>query len=77
MVRGFELELFFAFSFGLSLFLSFVGFVFFLLLDDLLLPDDLFELFFVFWSSSCASYVLDLKFKLYVFCYQCTHQAED
>jgi hypothetical protein len=76
MVRGFELELFFAFSFGLSLFLSFVGFVFFLLLDDLL-PDDLLELFFVFWSSSCASCVSDLKFKLYVFCYQCTHQAKD
>jgi hypothetical protein len=35
---------------------------FFLLLVDLL------ELFFGFWSSSCASRVLDSKFKLCAFC---------
>jgi hypothetical protein len=34
---------------------------FFFLLDDIL------ELFFGFWSSSCASCVLDSKFKLCVF----------
>jgi hypothetical protein len=34
---------------------------FFLLLDDIL------ELFFGFWSSSCASCVLDSKFKLCAF----------
>jgi hypothetical protein len=35
--RGsFEFELFLGFSFGLPLFLSFVGFAVFLLLDDLL-----------------------------------------
>jgi hypothetical protein len=34
---------------------------FFLFLDDLL------QLFFVFWSSSCASYVPNSKFKLCAF----------
>jgi hypothetical protein len=34
-----------------------------------------FWVFFSFWYSSCASCVLDLKFKLCVFCCQCTHQG--
>jgi hypothetical protein len=40
---------FLCFFFGLPLFLPFVGFAFFLLLDDLL------DLVSGFWSSSCAS----------------------
>jgi hypothetical protein len=28
-------------------------------------------------SSSCGSCVLDSKFKLYAFCYQCTYQGGD
>jgi hypothetical protein len=56
-----EFELFFSFFLGLPLFMPFVGFVVFLLLDDLI------ELFFSFWSSSCASCVLVLKFKLCAF----------
>jgi hypothetical protein len=32
--------------------------------------DDSFEIFFGFWSSSCASWVLDSNFKLCAFCYQ-------
>jgi hypothetical protein len=42
-------------------FLRFVGVAVFLLLDDI------FKLFFGFWSSSCASGVLDLVFKLFPF----------
>jgi hypothetical protein len=50
-----------SFSFGLSLFLSFVGFaIFFLLLDDFL------KLLFGFWSSSCAS--CDLEFEIQTLC---------
>jgi hypothetical protein len=61
--RGsFEFELFFAFSFGLPLFLPFVGFTFFPLLDDL------FELFFGFWSSSCASCALGFKIQSLYLC---------
>jgi hypothetical protein len=53
--RGsFEFELFFAFSFYLLVLR------FFLLLDDLL------ELFFGFWSSSCAS--CGLGFKIQTLC---------
>jgi hypothetical protein len=37
----------------------------------------LFELFVGFWSSSCASWVLDSNFKLSIFCYQWTHQGGD
>jgi hypothetical protein len=48
--RGsFEFELFFAFSFGLLFSYHLLVLQFFLLLGDLL------ELFFGFWSSSCAS----------------------
>jgi hypothetical protein len=48
-----------------------------LALQYFLLLDDLLELFFAFWSSSCASCVLDLKFILCAFCCQYTHQGED
>jgi hypothetical protein len=51
----------FAFFVDLPLFVLFVGLRFFLLLDDLL------KLFFGFLSSSRASCVLDLKFKLCAF----------
>jgi hypothetical protein len=44
----------------LPLFLPFVGFVFFVLLDDLL------ELLFVFWSSNYAS--CGLRFKIQTLC---------
>jgi hypothetical protein len=60
MILSFS-KLFFAILLGLLLFIPFVGFAVFLLLYDLL------ELFIGFWSSSCASYVLDSKFKLYTF----------
>jgi hypothetical protein len=63
-VRGsFEVEfdLFFAF-YSLCHFLCYLlALRFFLLLDDFL------ELFFGFWASSCASCVLDSKFKLCTF----------
>jgi hypothetical protein len=42
-----------------------------------LLLDDILEFFLALWSSSCASCVLDLKFKIYAFCCQCTHQGGD
>jgi hypothetical protein len=42
-----------------------------------LLLDDLLEIFFGFWSSSCASWVMDLKFKLCAFYCQCNHQEGD
>jgi hypothetical protein len=59
--ENFEFELFFTFSFDLSLFfLPFVGFTVFLLLDDLL------ELSFGFWFSSCA--LCGLGFKIQTLC---------
>jgi hypothetical protein len=61
--------LFFTILLGLPLLRHLLTLQFFLPLDDLL------EFFFGFWSSSCASCVLDLKFKLCVFCCQCTHQG--
>jgi hypothetical protein len=51
------------------LLLSFIGFAVFLLLNDLL------ELFFGFWSSTCASG--GLGFEIQPFCCQCTHQGGD
>jgi hypothetical protein len=42
-----------------------------------LLLYDLLELFIDFWSSSYAHGVLNLRFKLYVFCCQWTHQGGD
>jgi hypothetical protein len=57
------LYLFFAILLCLPFFVPFAGSAVFLLLDDIL------ELFFAFRSFSCASWVLDSKFKLYVFCY--------
>jgi hypothetical protein len=48
-----------------------LAFRFFLLLDDHL------ELFLGLWSSSCASCVLDSKFKLSASCCQCIHQGGD
>jgi hypothetical protein len=50
------------FFFGLPLLLPFVGFTIFLLLDDLL------ELFFGFWSSSCASCGLGFKIQTLCLC---------
>jgi hypothetical protein len=50
--------------------LSFFGLLFFCYLLDLwvlLLLDDFISFFSDFWSSICASWVLDSKFKLYVF----------
>jgi hypothetical protein len=61
--------LLFAILFDLPLFVSFVGLMIF--------PSSRwpFELFLGFWSSSCASCVLDSKFKLCAFCFY-THQRE-
>jgi hypothetical protein len=61
--RGsFEFELFFAFYFGLPLFCHLLVLRFFLLLDDL------FELFFGFWSFSCASCGLGFKIQTLCLC---------
>jgi hypothetical protein len=45
-----------------------------LALQFYLLLDDLLKFFFYFWSSSCASCVLDSNFKFCAFYCQCTHQ---
>jgi hypothetical protein len=58
----FWVSAFLCFFFGLMLFLPFVGLWFFLLLDDLL------ELLFDFWSSSCASCVLGFKIQTLCLC---------
>jgi hypothetical protein len=60
-VSEFELFLLFFAFFSFAAFVLFVGFATFSPLDDLHEP------FFVFWSSSCASRVLDSKFKLWAF----------
>jgi hypothetical protein len=41
------------------------------------LLDDLLELFFAFGLLAVLHRVLDLKFKLYIFCCQLTHQGGD
>jgi hypothetical protein len=53
---------FFCFLFGLPFFLPFVDFAVFFLLDDLL------ELFFCCWSSSCASCGLGFKIQTLCLC---------
>jgi hypothetical protein len=72
VLRGFELfKLFFAILLGLPLFVPFVGFTVFLLLNDHL------ELFLAFGFLAMLYGVLDSNFKLCAFCYQCTHQGGD
>jgi hypothetical protein len=56
-----DFELFFAFLLGLLFLCLLLTLMFFLHLHDLL------EHFLAFWSSSCASCILDLKFKLCAF----------
>jgi hypothetical protein len=53
--------LFFVILLGLPFFIPFAGFAIFPLLDDLL------EIFFDFWSSSCASW--GLGFKIQTLCF--------
>jgi hypothetical protein len=61
--RGsFEFELFFAFSLVCCFSCHLLVLQFFLLLDDLL------ELFFGFWSSSCASCGLGFKIQILSLC---------
>jgi hypothetical protein len=43
----------------------------------LLLLDDLFELFFDFWLSSCASWGLGFELQTLCLCCQWTHQGGD
>jgi hypothetical protein len=58
---SFEFQLFSTFSSVCHFSCYLLVLRFYLLLDDLL------ELLFIFWSSSCASCALDLKFKLCAF----------
>jgi hypothetical protein len=51
--------------YNFELFLAFICYV--LALQFFLLLDDIFEFFFDFWSSICASCVLDSKFNLCAF----------
>jgi hypothetical protein len=60
--RSFEFELFFSFSLVCHFSCHLLVLRLFLLLDDLL------ELFFIFWSSSCASYGLGFKIQTLCLC---------